>query len=284
MVLSPIPRLVHICAVPNPLSRLSDYHTHTPLCRHATGWPMDYARAAMACGLSELGFADHNPMPEPFDSWRMLREDLPRYVEAVEAARVAFPMLSIKIGLECDFLPGHERWIERLAGMVKWDYLIGSVHYLPQGWEVDNPQYVGRHAGHAKEIWDSYWKRFDECVRSKLFDFIAHPDLPKKFGIRPDGDLRGYYEIGVKALADTGTPFEINTAGWRKECAEQYPARQFLEMAAAAKVPLLINSDAHRPEDVGAHFELAAGIARDTGFTHTLRFKQRQRSSVLLPE
>lgn len=264
------------------LSHLADYHTHTPLCRHAEGWPVDYARVAVERGLGELGFADHNPMPEPFDSWRMLKEDLPRYIESVEEARAMFPQLKIKIGLECDFIPGHERWIERLAGMVQWDYLIGSVHYLPQGWEVDNPEYVGRHRGHAVEIWDSYWKRFAECVRSGLFDFIGHPDLPKKFGIKPEGDLRRYYEIGVAALAKTGTPFEINTAGWRKECAEQYPTREFLELAHAAGIPLLINSDAHRPQEVGAEFEQASALAREVGFTHTLRFKQRQRSSVAL--
>jgi histidinol-phosphatase (PHP family) len=266
--------------VPDLFSSLADYHTHTPLCRHAEGWPAEYARVAVERGLGELGFADHNPMAEHFDSWRMLREELPRYVEAVEEARAAFPQLSIKLGLECDFIPGYERWIERLASMVQWDYLIGSVHYLPQGWEVDNPQFVGRHTGHAEEIWASYWKLYGQCIRSGLFDFVAHPDLPKKFGIRPEGDLRRYYEPAVAALAETGTPFEINTAGWRKECAEQYPARDFLVLAAAARVPLLINSDAHRPGEVGAGFAEAAALARETGFTHTLRFKQRQRSQV----
>ena len=243
---------------------------------------MEFAEAAVAQGLGELGFADHNPMPEYFDSWRMLREELPRYVECVEQARQAYPQLNIKIGLECDFLPGHERWIERLSGMFQWDYLIGSVHYLPQGWEVDNPAYVGRHQGHAVEIWDSYWSTFDQAVRSGLFDFIGHPDLPKKFGVKPEGDLRHYYEIGVKALAETNTPFEINTAGWRKECAEQYPAREFLEMAHAAGLQLLINSDAHSPREVAAGFPEALALARDVGFTHTLRYSRRQRRSVPL--
>ena len=70
---------------------LADYHTHTPLCRHAEGWPVDYARVAVERGLGELGFADHNPMPEQFDDWRMLRDELPRYFEAVEEARAQFP-------------------------------------------------------------------------------------------------------------------------------------------------------------------------------------------------
>lgn len=264
----------------NIFASLADYHTHTPLCRHAEGWPVDYARVAVERGLGELGFADHNPMPEQFDDWRMLRDELPRYIEAVEEARAQFPQLNIRLGLECDFIPGHEWWIEELAGMADWDYLIGSVHYLRQGWEVDHPQYVARHKGHAEEIWRDYWDLFVQCIRSGLFDFVAHPDLPKKFGITPPGDLRRYYNPAVVALAETGTPFEINTAGLRRDCREMYPARGFIELAHAAGVPLLINSDAHTPADVGANFEEAAALAKDCGYTHTLRFAKRTSSSV----
>ncbi len=261
---------------------LADYHTHTPLCRHADGWPIELARVAAALGLGELGFADHNPMPEPFDDWRMLIGELPRYIESVQDARAAFPQLNIKLGLECDFLPGHERWIEQLAGMAEWDYLIGSVHYLPGGWEIDHPKYISRHTDSSDEIWASYWTAYEQCIRSGLFDFVGHPDLPKKFGIRPSGDLRRFYEPTIAALAEMGTPFEINTAGWRKECAEQYPAADFIAMAHAAGVPLLISSDAHTPGDVGARFADAAALARGAGYTSTLRFTRRQRTAVAL--
>ena len=258
---------------------LTDYHLHTPLCRHATGWPVELAAAAVQLGLKEIGFADHNPMPEPFDDWRMLREELPRYFEAVEVARRRFPQLTIRLGLECDFLPGGEEWIEELAGMAEWDFLIGSVHYLPEGWEVDHPKYIGRFRdGDVEGIWTSYWRTYEQCIRSGLFDFVAHPDLPKKFGFRPAGDLRRFYEPAVAALAETGCAFEINTAGLRKECRALYPAAEFVELACVAGVPLLINSDAHAPEEVGAGFPEAAELAREVGYTHTVRFSRRART------
>jgi len=264
-------------------SQLADYHVHTPLCHHATGWPIEFARRAVELNLGELGFAEHNPMAEYFDDWRMLREDLPRYREEVDKARAAFPQLPIRIGLECDFIAGREAWIEELSSLAEWDFLIGSVHYLPEGWEVDHPKYVGRHAGHAEEIWASYWRVYEQGIRSGLFDFVAHPDLPKKFGFRPGGDLRRFYEPVIAALAETGTPFEINTAGWRKDCAEQYPSREFLELARAADVPLLINSDSHAVEELTAGFAEAVALARDAGYTQTARFKQRKISYVPLP-
>ena len=70
----------------------ADYHLHTPLCRHATGWPVDYARRALEQGLPEIGFSDHSPMPQLFDDWRMLDSEFPRYLEAVEEARAACPV------------------------------------------------------------------------------------------------------------------------------------------------------------------------------------------------
>jgi histidinol-phosphatase (PHP family) len=264
-------------------SALADYHVHTPLCNHATGWPVEFARRAVELGLGELGFADHNPTPEYFDDWRMLRADLPRYLEEVAKARAAYPQLSIRIGLECDFLSGHEDWVEDLHGLAEWDYLIGSVHYLPEGWEVDHPKYVGRHAGASEAIWKSYWFAYEQCIRSGLFDFVGHPDLPKKFGFRPAGDLRRFYEPVIAALAETKTAFEINTAGWRKDCHEQYPAREFLELAASAGVPMLINSDAHAVEELGAGFAEAVALAKAAGYTQTARFERRKISFVPLP-
>jgi histidinol-phosphatase (PHP family) len=264
-------------------SALSDYHVHTPLCHHATGWPVEFARRAVELGLGELGFADHNPMPDQFDDWRMAQKDLPRYLEEVAKARAAYPQLNIRVGLECDYIDGHEEVIEDLARVHEWDFLIGSVHYLPGGWEVDHPKYVGRHAGHAEDVWASYWGEYEACIRSGLFDFVGHPDLPKKFGFRPEGDLRRFYEPAIAALVEMKMPFEINTAGWRKECHEQYPAREFVELAHQAGVPLLINSDAHAVDELGAGFAEAVKLARDAGYTQTARFQKRKISFVPLP-
>jgi len=263
------------------LPPLADYHTHTPLCRHAEGWPVEYARVAQERGLEEIGFADHNPMPEPFDDWRMDLEELPRYLEAVEEARAACPQLPIRIGLEVDYLPGQEPWIEKLATLAPWDYLIGSVHYIAPGWDVDNPKFISRFEDRpVEEIWQMYWDTYEKAIWTGLFDFVGHPDLPKKFGHRPPGDLRRFYEPSVIALAETGTAFEINTAGLRKPVGELYPHLDFLLLAREAGVPLLINSDAHAPGEVGAGYEEAVALASKAGYTSTLRFRKRERRAV----
>jgi histidinol-phosphatase (PHP family) len=257
----------------------TDYHVHTTLCHHAVGDPIEYLQAAQRAGLTEIGFADHNPMPEQFDGWRMSIQDLPRYLEMIEEVRSnGFP---VRLGLECDFIEGYESWIETLAGKAPWDYLIGSVHYIAPGWDVDNPKYLARFREYpVEEIWALYWKHYVRCIESGLYDFVAHPDLAKKFGYRPDGDLRRYYQPAIESLARRNVAFEINTAGLRKDAAEIYPAPEFIQLAREAGVAMLINSDAHAPEEVAYKFDLARDLARQAGYSKVCRFEKRRRIEI----
>jgi len=258
-----------------------DYHTHTPLCHHAEGLPREYAAAAQRLGLPEIGISDHSPMKSYFDDWRMALEDFPNYLEMVEAARQEFPLLPIRLGLEVDYLEGGESWIEELSQMADFDYLIGSVHYIAPGWDVDNPRHLSKFSEHGvEEIWTRYFEVYEKMIRTRLFDFVGHPDLPKKFGHRPEGDLRRFYEPVIQALADTGTAYEINTAGLRKDARELYPADGFVILAAQAGVPLLINSDAHHPDEVGFGFAEAMAVAKEAGYTGTLRYEKRKAREV----
>jgi histidinol phosphatase-like PHP family hydrolase len=117
-----------------------DYHMHTPLCRHAVGEPIEYARRAVELGFTEIGFSDHSPMrQDDFDNWRMMNSQLDEYVAKVRLAQKEFPQLTIRLALEVDYLPGHEPWIRDLSQRHPWDYFIGSVHYVSDTWDIDNP-------------------------------------------------------------------------------------------------------------------------------------------------
>ena len=168
----------------------ADYHTHTPLCRHATGEPIELAEQAVRVGLCELGFSDHNPMPQDdFDDWRMRLSELDRYVENVEQARREFPNLTIKLALEVDYLPGYEDWVRDLARRHPWDYLIGSVHYISASWAIDNPSQLSEWKNRDPfEVWNAYFARLTMAAESKLFDIIGHADLCKKFCFYPKQD------------------------------------------------------------------------------------------------
>jgi histidinol-phosphatase (PHP family) len=265
---------------------LADYHTHTPLCRHAEGEPEAYLDQALASGLAEYGISDHAPqIPEPFDEWRMNEDDLPEYFDWIARARQhAGNRLPVRAGLECDWLPGCQDWIEHLASLHDWDYFIGSIHYLGDQWDFDNPKWLDRWAGvDLEQVWSDYWEEYRKMAASGLFDFLGHPDLIKKFAFRPKGDLRRFYDPVIEAISEAGGAIELNTAGFHKPCAEQYPSSEFLALAASAGLPVTLSSDAHHPSEVARDFDHGLALLREAGFTHLCRFEKRQRRLVALP-
>jgi histidinol-phosphatase (PHP family) len=262
-----------------------DYHLHTPLCRHASGSPRDYAEQAVSIGLTEIGFSDHAPMPrDDFDDWRMRQDQLGTYVESVRAAQRDFPQLTIRLALEVDDLGGQEDWIRELAARQPWDYLIGSVHYISNGWDIDNPHKISRwRERDAYGVWVEYFECLTRAAASGLFEIIGHADLPKKFGFVPNRDCTPLYQTFLRAAARAGCAIELNTAGLRKECREIYPSRSILELARASGVPITFGSDAHAPSEVGMHLADAMQLARAVGYTDHCRFERRRRTMVPLP-
>ena len=192
------------------MSLPADLHMHTPLCRHASGEPTDYARRAVEIGLTEIGFSDHSPMRrDDFDDWRMRNDQLDEYVEKVRKAQRDFPQLIIRLALEVDYLPGQEDWIRDLAARHAWDYFIGSVHYVSDTWAVDSPFQLSewKHRD-AFEVWTIYFERLAMAAETGSFQIIGHADLPKKFGHRPTQNCTPLYEKFLNAAKKHGCAIE----------------------------------------------------------------------------
>jgi histidinol-phosphatase (PHP family) len=259
-----------------------DYHMHTPLCRHAVGEPVDYARRAVEIGLTEIGFSDHSPMrKDNFDNWRMNFSQLDEYVEKVRNAQKDFPQLTIRLALEVDYFPNGEDWIRELAALHPWDYFIGSVHYVSDSWAIDDPQKLSEWKNRdAFEVWQIYFERLALAAESKLFEIIGHADLPKKFGIRPAQDCAPLYEKFLNAAKKSGCAIELNTAGLRKDCKEIYPSGEILRLAFQKDVPITFGSDAHAPGEVGMNFAESIQLARKVGYQESCRFAQRKSELV----
>lgn len=266
------------------MSLPADYHMHTPLCRHASGEPVELAAQAVKLGMKEIGFSDHNPMPQDgFDEWRMKAAELDIYVEKVRRARREFPALAIKLALEVDYLPGYEQWVRDLAERHPWDYFIGSVHYVSDSWAIDNPQELAKwRERDPYEVWAAYFQRLGKAAESGLFDIIGHADLCKKFCFYPKEDCEPLFKGFLEAAKRGGVAIEINTAGLRKDCRELYPSLRITRMAAELGVPITFGSDAHAPGEVGMNFREAIDQARQAGYRHWCKFTRRQRQSVAI--
>jgi histidinol-phosphatase (PHP family) len=155
------------------------------------------------------------------------------------------------------------------------------VHYLSESWAIDHPQQLAEWKSRDTfEVWAAYFERLAMAADSKLFDIIGHADLCKKFCFYPKQDCTGLFIRFLDAARRSGVAIELNTAGLRKACKEIYPSPAILKLAAQAGVPITFGSDAHAPGEVGLNLAEAVQLAREVGYTHSLRFTKRARELV----
>lgn len=257
-----------------------DYHCHTDLCGHASGEMEDYIAAARLKGLGEIGISDHLPMYWLPESERnpglaMSEQELPFYVAKVIKLRKENRDISIKLGIEADFIPGKNMVLNRLLELYPFDYVLGSVHFV-NGWAVDNPANKNDYEHlNLDEIYNDYFSCLQSAARSGLFNIMAHPDLIKKFGYRPKNDLAFLYEQTAVIFAKSGVCTEVNTAGLRYPAREIYPSLELLKVFKKYSVPATVGSDAHLPEQVGEDWKEAALYLKEAGYREIATFESR---------
>ncbi|MFT5412130.1 MAG: histidinol-phosphatase (PHP family), partial [Verrucomicrobiales bacterium] len=157
-----------------------DSHMHTPLCKHAYGQPIAYARNGMRRGLKGIIMTCHSPMPDGFSSSvRMSPEEFPEYVELVrDSAEQLEGQFLIRLGMESDWFPGMEGWLKELHAREPFHYILGSVHpFLPE--------YKDKfHTGDVVEFQKGYFGHLADAAETGLFDCLAHPDIVKVMTVR----------------------------------------------------------------------------------------------------
>jgi len=248
----------------------ANHHTHTYRCKHATGDVDDYCRAARRAGLTVLGFSDHAALPD--NRWlsvRMAYSERDAYCADLERARETFPGLTLLKGMECEYAPAYRAYFEdELLGRLELDYLVGAAHFIP---------YDGDWLGVYRGITDAatlraYAAAYVALIEWKLFAFIAHPDLFANSYLAWDRHAEACSREILRAAEAYGVPLEINGYGFRKPRVDtsegrrpMYPWIRFWELAAEYDIEVVLNSDAHRPEDVAANLDDAAAIAARFG-------------------
>lgn len=223
-----------------------NFHTHTSRCRHALGTDEAYVQSAIAAGLKILGFSDHTPFLFPgthYSHFRMFPDQIQDYANTVLSLKEKYrDQIDIRLGLEVEYYPDRMSDLLALIDPCGIEYMILGQHFC--GNELDSP-YNGT-ATDSEAHLKRYCDQLIEAMDTKLFSYVAHPDL-----INFTGDQEIYdYHIRrlLMAAKERDIPMEINLLGVRGQ--RHYPNRQFWRIAGEVKCPVVIGSDAHRPEDV----------------------------------
>lgn len=255
---------------------------HTPLCKHAVGEPEEYAAQGIKSGLKGIIFTCHCPMPDGFwPSVRMSDSEFDTYVSVVQRAADAYRgKLDVCLGLESEFFPGYEKWIEKLHQRADFHYILGAVH-----WQAKD--YLARYeTGTIENFRRTYFEMLAQSAETGLYDCLAHPDLVKNY--HPDSWCFAIIKNTVSSVLDriakTGVAMEVNTSGLNKSYSEMNPGNEMLRMMADRKIPVVIGSDAHKPGRVGEHFVTALNNLTEAGYEEVSYFQRRQRIDLKISD
>jgi len=260
---------------------LYDSHMHTPLCKHARGEPEEYAAVAEQRGLKGVIITCHNPGPKGWSPQiRMALDEFGNYLAMVERARQEWAgRVDVRLGLESDFMPDMEPWLEKLHAQADFNFILGSVH-------PHNRYYKERYFnGDALAYQWQYFEHLAVAAESGLFDCLAHPDLVKD--VFPEqwdlSRLLDRVRQSLDRIARTGVAMELNTSGLHKRIKEFLPGAAILAEMQLRDIPVVLGSDAHQPDRVAADFDQALELLAEVGYDNISYFLNRQRQDVTLP-
>jgi len=266
--------------MPEPL--LYETHMHTPLCKHADGLPGEYAAVAEQRGLKGIIVTCHNPLPGGMcPSVRMAPDEWNEYLDMVQAAREQWQgRVDVRVGLECDYLPGLDSFLEEQIGSTQLHHVLGSIHPFIQEYR----QLFW--TGNVREYFITYFENVAKAAESRLFDTISHPDLVKNMA-PADWDVRSVMDEIKRRLdriAAIGVAMELNTSGVNKPYSEYNPGMEILREMREREIPCVIGADAHVPDRVADGYIDALQTLREAGYEHVSYFIDRKRQDVLIED
>ena len=250
----------------------TNYHTHTIWCDGKDS-PRRVIQAAIAKGFAEIGFSSHAMLPESDTGWVLTPEKSLRYAKEIRALAEEFKgQISVRCGVEADYVPGGANPDRTTYAAIAPDYIIGSIHFVlaPDGVRVPvdhTPELLAdgirdHFGGDAVVYVKAYFAQLREMVAKFDFDVVGHLDLVRKFNVKhPYFDERaGWYRDELAKTADavaaSGKLAEVNTGaisrGWLPDA---YPSPAFRSLLRERGVKFVLSSDAHAADAIDCAFD-----------------------------
>jgi len=260
-----------------------NFHTHSNF-DDGNDTLEEYVKAALKQNVAILGFSPHNSLPFSVD-WVMNKEDYGNYCKTVRKLSEKYQdEIKIFLGLEVDFLPESISFYSEGIDLYELDFLIGSVHFVnffhkDRGLAVDESEEEFEegldeiYKGNIKKLVEDYYKLIRKMLKVENPDIVAHLDLIKmnnkeeKYFSENDSWYRETVLDTLKVIARSSSILEVNTGGIaRGKTDSLYPSTWILEESYKMRIPVTLNSDAHRPEHITAKFKEAALLLNSIGY------------------
>lgn len=228
----------------------ADYHTHT-IYSHGKGTIMDNVIAAKNKGLTEIAITDHGIRHLQY---AVKRKNIAKMRKEIDIINEKNDSIKVLLGMECNIisLDGDvdidEDIMKQLDILLVGYHLMVNTKSFSDSWGIYGKNYLNKFFGLYKdELKEKNTDALIKAVRKYKIDIITHP------GARiPINTLKL-----AKEAAKTGTALEIN-------CPSGFLNTEQVIAAAREGVKFVIDSDAHKPSDVG-NFDRGIKVAMDAG-------------------
>lgn len=262
----------------------TNYHSHCKYCDGNSNLE-DYIHEAIRQKVKIYGFSSHAPLPFSCN-WSLHYAKVSQYLAEASLLKQKFKdLIQIYTGMEVDFIPSVIGPASEYIKTLHLDYIIGSIHFVDRfeddkPWQID-AGLVSFQTG-LKKIFDNNIKKavkkYYELTRVMLNhhcpEVLGHLDKIKMHNLKSEffSEDEKWYRREVlktlKVLAKSGSILEVNTRGGylTKNIESIYPSPWILQEALTLNIPIMINSDTHKPIEITKGFEETLSLLLDIGF------------------
>ena len=255
------------------LDTTADCHIHTPLCHHATGTMEEYVLSAMKKGLKKVYFLEHMEEGIRTDhiTW-LTDDDFSRYFEEGTRLRHKYSGdILVGLGVEVGYNPEARDTLLQRISRFSWDIIGVSCHFYPYGPASRHLNLVSRRDPLIKQlsrpetgsILKEYYTLLREAAEQIPADMVCHLDAALRYSPHIDSIAPPWHHIErlLDVIAARNMAIEVNTSGQQIR-GEPFPCRAIMEKAVKRGIALKASSDAHKPEQVGGHFDMLHSLYR----------------------
>jgi len=230
--------------------------------------------SAIEKGINEIAITDHvdyhvSYEPPHYDDliskFNIMKEKYKSKINMI---------LGVEIGLENSLADTINEFINSYS----FDFIIGSSHSVCQKDLYFDNFFEGMN---KKTAYTLYFTEMLKNINSiENFSVYGHIDFISRYGTYTDKILKysDYSDIIdeiLKTLISKNKGIEINTSGYRYKLNQTYPQYDILKRYKELGGEIItIGSDAHTPDYVADHFEVAYDMLKKADFKYISRFKK----------
>ncbi|WP_339895138.1 histidinol-phosphatase HisJ family protein [uncultured Algibacter sp.] len=203
--------------------------------------------------------------------------------------------INIKYGVELEWMGpdlGLQWSRSKIFQAEDADYVIGSVHFAPEGLPYDGSKEEAlellKLRGSLEAYWNGYFNEMIQMIEcfGDMIQIIGHIDLPKLNVDMPEAlvnfetsshPLANKFRTLLELIADRNLSLDVNMAGKFKGVGV-YPVQSILRRANELEIPVCVGTDTHHVRYYGLNYKESLEYIQEAGYESYVSY------SKLIPE